>query len=532
MSMLWTADELVEAMNGRPVGNMPKGVTGISIDTRTLNKGDAFFAIKGDKFDGHNFASSAMANGAGLLVVAEAKLPAMGRLALLVPMIVVDDVLKALGDLGRAARARSSGKIIAVTGSVGKTTTKEMLRHVLSSCGEVHAAKASLNNHWGVPLTLARLPATADYGVFEIGMNHPDEIRPLVQMVRPHVAIITTVAAAHLGNFKNLGEIAAAKAEIMEGVVEGGYVLLNRDNEKFAALKKRADELKIGHVRSFGEHKQATIRLMSARLESDHSEITARLNARDIALSIGAPGRHIVQNALAALGAAWFSGADMSRVAQSFATFSAEKGRGARHELNHGNGTVTLIDESYNANPASMRAALSLLNTARTGEGGRRIAVLGDMLEMGKFSERVHRDLKEPIVEAGVDVVCLAGPEMRHLTDEIGTDLNVIYRETAEELAAWLKQNVRAGDVVMVKSSFGIGFGKIVAALVEAWPPIPYRGEPKVQPAPEPVAEEAAVEELPQQALPEEASAQPSPVEEPVEQPSDDAPEISPENKE
>ena len=485
MSMLWTADELVEAMNGRPVGNMPKGVTGISIDTRTLNKGDAFFAIKGDKFDGHNFASSAMANGAGLLVVAEAKLPAMGRLALLVPMIVVDDVLKALGDLGRAARARSSGKIIAVTGSVGKTTTKEMLRHVLSSCGEVHAAKASLNNHWGVPLTLARLPATADYGVFEIGMNHPDEIRPLVQMVRPHVAIITTVAAAHLGNFKNLGEIAAAKAEIMEGVVEGGYVLLNRDNEKFAALKKRADELKIGHVRSFGEHKQATIRLMSAKLAADHSDITARLNARDIALSIGAPGRHVVQNALAALGAAWFAGADMAEVAKAFATFSAEKGRGARHLLDLAEGPATLIDESYNANPASMRAALSLLQSAETGEGGRRIAVLGDMLEMGKFSEKVHRDLKPAIIEAGVDIVCLAGPEMRHLADEIGGDLTVIYRESAEDLADWLKGNIKSGDAVMVKSSFGIGFGKIVAALIEAWPPLP---------APTPVSNETPEE--------------------------------------
>ena len=487
MSMLWTTDNLVEAMNGRPVGDMPKGITGISIDTRTLNPGDAFFAIKGDKFDGHNFASSAMANGAGLLVVAEAKLPAMGRLALSVPMIVVDDVLEALGKLGRAARARSQARIIAVTGSVGKTTTKEMLRHVLAPCGEVHAAKASLNNHWGVPLTLARLPETAAFGVFEIGMNHPDEIRPLVKMVRPHVAMITTVAAAHLGNFKSLGEIAMAKAEIMEGLEEGGYLLLNRDNEKYGALKKRADELGIGHVRSFGEHKQATIRLMSVKLEADHSDITARLNARDIALTIGAPGRHIVQNALAALGAAWFAGADMAEVARAFASFSAEKGRGARHLLEMHDGAVTLIDESYNANPASMRAALSLLQSTVPGEGGRRIAVLGDMLEMGKFSEKVHRDLKPAIIEAGADIVCLAGDEMRHLAEELGSEREVIYRENAEELADWLKANIRAGDAVMVKSSFGIGFGKIVAALIEVFPPRP-------APVAEPVQLEVAQE--------------------------------------
>jgi UDP-N-acetylmuramoyl-tripeptide--D-alanyl-D-alanine ligase len=491
MNMLWTTDDLVEATNGRPVGDMPKGIGGISIDTRTLQPGDAFFAIKGDRFDGHNFASSAMANGAGLLVVAEAKLPAMGRLALSVPMIVVDDVLEALCKLGRAARARSQSKIIAVTGSVGKTTTKEMLRHVLASCGEVHAAKASLNNHWGVPLTLARLPETAAFGVFEIGMNHPDEIRPLVKMVRPHVAIITTVAAAHLGNFKSLGEIAMAKAEIMEGLEEGGYLLLNRDNEKFAALKKRADELGIGHVRSFGEHKQSTIRLMSARIEADHSDITARLNARDIALSIGAPGRHIVQNALAALGAAWFAGADMAEVARAFAGFSAEKGRGARHRLERGDGTVTLIDESYNANPASMRAALSLLQSAETGEGGRRIAVLGDMLEMGKFSEKVHRDLKPAVLEAGTDIVCLAGPEMAYLAEELGSERTVIYRESAGELADWLKDNIRAGDAVMVKSSFGIGFGKIVAALIDEWPP---------RPAPVAAPAEVEIAEVPDEA--------------------------------
>ncbi|MEK1853917.1 MAG: Mur ligase family protein, partial [Phyllobacterium sp.] len=221
MSLLWTSDAMIEAMNGRPVGKLPDGITGISIDTRTLRKGEAFFAIKGDALDGHDFATAAVAAGAALLVVSEAKLPALGKLK--APMIVVDDVLMAMTRLGVASRQRSHAQIIAVTGSVGKTTTKEALRHVLSNAGKVHASVASFNNHWGVPLTLARMAEDTDYGVFEIGMNHADEIRPLVKMVRPHVALITLIAPAHLGHFKNLQEIATAKGEIYEGLVPGGY---------------------------------------------------------------------------------------------------------------------------------------------------------------------------------------------------------------------------------------------------------------------------------------------------------------------
>ncbi|MBW3095925.1 UDP-N-acetylmuramoylalanyl-D-glutamyl-2,6-diaminopimelate--D-alanyl-D-alanine ligase [Pseudohoeflea coraliihabitans] len=468
MSRLWTAEAMVAAMNGRPVGNLPDGVDGISIDTRTLQKGDAFFAIKGDRFDGHDFASAAMAAGVGLMVVSEARLPALGRLN--VPMIVVDDVLAALGALGAAARARSSAQVIAVTGSVGKTTSKEMLRHVLTPCGKVHAARASFNNHWGVPLTLARMPEDADFGVFEIGMNHPGEIRPLVKLVRPHIAIITTVAGAHLGNFKGLSEIAAAKAEIMEGLADGGTVLLNRDNEKFSQLRKRASELGVPQVRSFGAHKQASIRLMACEIGPEHSDTTVRLNARDLTLRVGAPGRHVVDNALAVLGAAAFAGADVDTVAAAFADFAPDKGRGARHHLAIGEGSVTLIDESYNANPASMRAALALLADAPVEAGGRRIAVLGDMLEMGRYAEKVHADLADAVIEAKADLVGLAGPEMKHLEAALGERVPVVWRETADELAAWLQETLEAGDVVVVKSSLGLGFGRIVAALCGAYP--------------------------------------------------------------
>ncbi|MDP3527589.1 MAG: UDP-N-acetylmuramoylalanyl-D-glutamyl-2,6-diaminopimelate--D-alanyl-D-alanine ligase [Hoeflea sp.] len=471
MSLLWTSKDMIEAMDGRPLGTMPAGVSGISIDSRTVGAGEVFFAIKGDKFDGHDFASVAVANGASLLVVAESKLPALGRLT--APMIVVNDVLAALEDLGRAARARSEAKIIAVTGSVGKTSSKEMLRRALEPSGEVHASAASFNNHWGVPLTLARMPVTAAFGVFEIGMNHTGEIRPLVKMVRPHVAIITTIAAAHMGNFKNLGEIAAAKAEIMEGLAKDGHVLLNRDNEKYGWLKKRAGELGLKHVHSFGENAKADYRLLNCKLLADCSTITARIGGEDVVVKIGAPGRHLVQNALAVIGAVHLVGADLARAIHALAAISAEKGRGARHALAIDGGSFVLIDESYNANPASMRAALDLLRDTPVRLRGRRVAVLGDMLEMGRFAERVHRDLAGPLREARADLVCLAGPEMRALKDELGTEIETVYREDADGLAAYLKTGLRDGDAVMVKSSLGIGFGRIVKALLDKYPALP-----------------------------------------------------------
>src|SRR5690606_23531812 len=266
---LWKSDDMVEAMGGRPFGNLPAGITGISIDSRSLKPGEAFFAIKGEQFDGHDFVTAAMAAGAGLIVVAEHRLPAFGNSK--VPMIVVEDVIEALIKLGIASRARSKAQIIAVTGSVGKTTTKEALRHVLSEVGKVHASAASFNNHWGVPLTLARMPADTDYGVFEIGMNHHDEIRPLVKMVRPHIALITLIAPAHLGHFANLEEIATAKSEVFEGIVPGGYALLNRDDKRYRQLEELAQKAGVEHIYSFGANAQADYRLRDVKLRPDCS---------------------------------------------------------------------------------------------------------------------------------------------------------------------------------------------------------------------------------------------------------------------
>lgn len=473
MSWLWTSADMVTLMGGRPFGNLPEGVTGISIDSRSIGSGEAFFAIKGDRTDGHDFATMAVANGAALLVVAEAKLPAMGRVT--VPMIVVEDVLVALGRLAVASRQRSRAQIVAVTGSVGKTTTKEMLRNLLAAYGKVHCAVASFNNHWGVPLTLARMPADTQFGVFEIGMNHPNEIRPLVKMVRPHVAIITTIAPAHLGNFKNLEEIAAAKAEIFEGVEAGGAVILNRDNKQFSFLENRAQEVGIPHILTFGQHAKADFRLADFEGGAEGSTIWAVVNGETMEVHIGAPGRHIAENAMAALGVVALFGADLEAAKQALADLRAVKGRGERHRLGIGEGHLTLIDESYNANPASMRAAIALLAATPPEVTGRRIAVLGDMLEMGTFSAKVHEELAGPLLAAGIEHVWLAGTEMAALRDALPDSVAVEYRPTTAELVDHVVKNVRPGDVLMVKSSLGIGFGKIISALIDNYPALPER---------------------------------------------------------
>lgn len=468
MNLLWTSDDLVAAMGGRPLGNMPAGITGISIDSRTLKPGEAFFAIKGDTMDGHDYATAAVKAGAGLLIVAEGKLPALGRLT--APMIVVPDVLVALEKVGVAARARATGKIIAVTGSAGKTSTKEALRHALSSVGTVHASDKSFNNHWGVPLTLARMPADVDYAIFEIGMNHEGEIRPLVKMVRPHIAIITLVAAAHLGHFRSLDDIAAAKAEIFEGIEPGGTALLNRDDSRWKLLEKLATEAGVEHIVGFGEHARANVKLVRASMEGDHSLISVKLNGKEIDLRVGTPGRHVVQNVLAVLGAAQLADADITKVALSLSDLSAEAGRGKRHQLPHLGGTITLIDESYNANPASMKAALSLLADSAVSGEGRRIAVLGDMLELGAHSEKLHAALANFVVAAKTDMAFLAGPEMKTLAAALPGELHVEHREAVSDLAPLLFAELRPGDVVMVKSSKGIGLSRIVDALIKKYP--------------------------------------------------------------
>ena len=460
---LWTVDAMVAAARADRAGPLPRVVTGISIDSRTVRAGEAFFAIKGDTHDGHDFVAAALRQGAALAVVARNRSHGHGGDA---PLILVDDVLQALCDIARAARLRSAAKIVAVTGSVGKTSTKEALALALSADGKTHASAASFNNHWGVPLSLARMTETARYGVFEIGMNHAGEITPLVRMVRPHVAVVTAVEPVHLAFFASVEAIADAKAEIFLGIEPGGAAVLNRDNPHFARLRQRAGEAGVKHIVSFGEHAGADARLIKCALLPDCSTVEADILGQPVTYKIGAPGRHLAMNSLAVLAAASLAGADLARAALALARQVPAAGRGTRLTLDLPEGPALVIDESYNANPASMRAALALLGRTPPGPGGRRIAVLGDMLELGAAGEDMHRALADAIRLNDVDLVYCAGPLMAALWHALPATRRGGYAKTAAELEPQVEAAVRAGDALMVKASAGSRMGPIVKALV------------------------------------------------------------------
>ena len=466
---LWTVDAMAAAMRARGEGRLPATVGGISIDSRTLAAGDAFFAIKGDARDGHDFVDAALKAGAGLAVVSADRRAALPADA---PLLVVDDVLEALRDLARAARARLRGKVIAVTGSVGKTSTKEALRLVLSREGETHASAASYNNHWGVPLSLARCPADVRFAVFELGMNHAGEITPLSQLVRPDIAIITTVAPVHLEYFASLDAIADAKAEIFDGLVSGGTAIINRDIPQFERLAGRAYEAG-ARIVSFGENANADAQLLKCMLQPDTSTVQARILGDDVTYKLGAPGKHLALNSLAVLAAAKLAGADLAMAALSLADLRPANGRGTRITLELPNGTALLIDESYNANPVSMAAAIALLGQAEPGPRGRRIAVLGDMLELGAQSAALHAGLAKPIVDHAVDLVFCAGPGMRNLWEALPSNRRGGYATDSSALEPQVLEAVSGGDAIMIKGSFGSKMTPIVKALQRKFAPRP-----------------------------------------------------------
>jgi UDP-N-acetylmuramoyl-tripeptide--D-alanyl-D-alanine ligase len=464
---LWTSLAMREAMHAAASGVLPDTITGVSIDSRTLLPGDAYFAIKGDVHDGHDFVDAALKAGAALAVVETAQ---RGKFADDAPLLVVDEVLEGLRDLARAARARLNGQVIAVTGSVGKTSTKEALRGVLSTQGETHASAASFNNHWGVPLSLARCPASARFAVFEIGMNHAGEIEPLVRMVRPHVAIITTVEPVHLEFFAGIEAIADAKAEIFAGVEPGGAVVLNRDNSQFARLAANAAGRGISHIVSFGADEKCEARLLDLSLHATSSAVHANILGHDITYKLGTPGRHMAMNSLALLAAASLAGADLALAALALGLVVPAAGRGVRRLLEIGNGEATLIDESYNANPASMAAAINVLGRAEIGPSGRRIAVLGDMLELGPAAAELHRGLADAIRANQIDLVYCCGPLMRNLWDTLSTGRRGGYAENSASLEAQAVGAIRAGDAIMVKGSLGSKMKTIVNALERRFP--------------------------------------------------------------
>ena len=456
MTALWTSQDMEAATLG--TASKPFEVTGLSIDTRTIKPGDLFVALKGDARDGHAFVKDALAAKAGAALVQRA----MPDLPANAPLLTVANTQRGLEDLARASRARTHAQIIGVTGSAGKTTTKEMLRLAFGALGRTHASAASYNNHWGVPLSLATMPPNASYGVFEVGMNHFGELRALVDMVRPHVALVTTIAPAHLEFFETCDAIADAKSEIFEGIVSGGAALIPSDSPYAARLRARARQARASRILSFGSAAECDARLTGLEETDDGAKVLAHILGRDVHFRLGATGAHNASNAVAALLAVAAVDGDVLNAAAALSSFSALKGRGERFELKIAGKNIRLIDESYNANPASMAAALGNLGQI---SATRRIAVLGDMLELGPESASLHANLAGAVEDARADLVFLNGPSMAALWEKIPASRRGAYGAKSADIADAIVNVLQDGDAVLVKGSFGSKMAVIVEAL-------------------------------------------------------------------
>jgi UDP-N-acetylmuramoyl-tripeptide--D-alanyl-D-alanine ligase len=448
---LWTAAELVEATGGAL--SRPFDADGVSIDTRTLAPGDLFVALLGEGRDGHAFVADALARGAaGAIVHSDA--PAS-------PLLRVDDTLAGLSRLGGFARARcaaSDFRLIAVTGSVGKTTTKEMLRGALAAFGPTHAAAASYNNHWGLPLTLARIPRDARFCVTEIGMNHAGEIAPLARLARPHVAVITSIAKAHVGYLGSIEAIADEKASIMQGLEPDGVAILPADSAQLSRLKAHAGG---AMLLTFGADPAADVRLVHSDADEHGSLIHVDIVGRTASLRLNAPGRHMVMNAVATLAVVAALGLDPTKAIDALEAFVPLAGRGARREIRVGCGNALLLDESYNGNGASMRAALDVL---RLQPARRRVAVLGDMLELGDQGPAEHEGLADAVINSA-DCLFTCGPLMRNLFDAVPQSVRGDHAANAAALAPIVASAVTRGDAILVKGSLGSGMKRVVEAI-------------------------------------------------------------------
>ena len=456
---LWTSNELVAACGGKASDEFV--ASGVAFDSREIGQGDLFFALKGETSDGHHYVDQCFANGAAGAVVSE---------PINHPHILVSNTARALDALGTVSRNRTQAKIIGITGSAGKTGTKEALFSALdrSSRGKAHRSVKSYNNHVGVPLSLARMPADAQYGVFEMGMNHSGELSALTQMVRPDIAIITTIAPAHIGFFKDETEIAVAKAEIFEGLVVGGTAIIPADNLHYPLLRAAAEKYAT-HVVSFGFAETADVRAIDYVTAVDGSSlVTAKLRGGTMCYTLSQPGKHWIANSLAVLAAVEALGADLASAGLALAELGGMAGRGARHTIKAANGEALLIDESYNANPASMAATISELTNAG---GKRRLAVLGAMKELGDQSDHYHLGLAAPLAAAEVDYAIFVGEEMQILAETLKSGLEgprkFAHCGNAQEALDLLRHNLSDGDVVLVKGSNSMGLSKIVSALVE-----------------------------------------------------------------
>ena len=454
MSALWTSAEIAQAVGGTEHGAFE--VNGVAFDSREVGPGDLFIAMKGEHTDGHRFVDQARVSGAAGVLVGQ---------SVDMPHVLVADTTEALNALGRASRSRNQGKIIGVTGSAGKTGTKEALFAALdrSSRGGAHRSLKSYNNHTGVPLSLARMPRETRFGIFEMGMNHPGELAALTQLVRPHVAIVTAIASAHRQFFASEEAIADAKGEIFQGLDPDGTAIVPFDSPHRDRLIEAAERY-AARIWTFGVGEGADIRARDVvPAHGIGSLISAVLPDAEITFTLAQPGAHWVSNALAVLAAVEAVGGDLAIAGLALAELPGLKGRGERHKIVLPEGEALLIDESYNANPASMRATLETLGAEPV--QGRRIAVLGAMRELGDQSDEFHAELAGPVEAAGVQYALLVGDEMRPLAKALGAKVKMTHVPDAVSAIAALKGRIRPGDAILVKGSNSVGLAALVDAL-------------------------------------------------------------------
>ena len=457
--VLWNDRDAAAATGGESL--QPWSAFGVAFDSRQIAPGDLFVALKGETSDGHNYIGQAFDGGAAAAMVARSfdhDEPA--------PLLLVPDTMAGLNDLARAARARCKGRICAVTGSVGKTGTKEMLYHVLAPQGATHVSEKSFNNHVGTPLSLARMPASTRFGVFEIGMNAPGEIAPLAGLVQPNIAVITAVELVHGATFDGIDGIAAEKADIFTGVADNAIAVINGDSTFADYLTQRARDGGAARVVRFGETDGCDIRLLDWRLDDVGTAVKADVFGRAVNFHLGTWGRHQALNSLAVLAVVSLVDADVDEAAAALRTVTPPIGRGQRHRVATVGGDILVIDESYNCSPAALHAALGVLHATPVGAGGRRVAVIGDMLELGDQSAATHVALGEHIIKNDIDLVVLVGDEVAHTKHALPAKRCAAHVATASDAIAPVLDALQAGDVVMVKGSRRVGLEAVVEALV------------------------------------------------------------------
>lgn len=462
MQPLWQAEAVLRAVRGHTLHEQSWQANGVAIDSRTVQAGDLFIALKGPHHDAHDYVAAAFEKGAVAALVERAPTSVAAN----APLIQVDDTFVAMQDLGGVGRERSTAKIIGLTGSVGKTGCKEQLRLMLGSLAPTYATEQSYNNHWGVPLSLARLPAHARYGVFEMGMNHAGEITQLTRQVKPHVSLITTIAAVHLEFFASIEGIADAKAEIFVGMQPDGTAVLNRDNAHFARLTAAARTQGLRSILSFGREAKADGRLLACEALDEGSRVTADILGQKLVYMIGTSGEHIAFNSVGCLLTAAAAGADPVACAEALTTYRPPKGRGTKQRMAlNQRDYFTLIDESYNASPVAVQAAIKVLGGLTPDGQGRRIVILGDMRELGVSGADLHRSLAADLIANKIDVVHCCGSLMRHLYDAIPTSMRGLYAASSTELAPQIPASLHADDIVMVKGSLGSNMKVIIESL-------------------------------------------------------------------